>query len=380
MIIINNNYMENINIKELVSAINEIQMARPPYVLDKFVVNCHHTEEQRYAHCVLELSIAYDNLRRAKLSVEKAEIELKEIRGWGRKAQIEKELKEIDVEQTKRAMLGALREFDYLYSMWISFPKRYTRDELNNAQPLEFETKLRLQAQHDINATGRISVGNQEGLRMIGMATFPQLDVARSVEKRFLEVGKLKVLIAIPTEKKAEKGVPCIEGLQFVKEAEIRLYNVFGRSIDDAYTNIVETAIEDKADYIMTVEDDTFPPADAMLRLFNLIKENPKTAVGAWYPMRREPREGVPIILKAGIRQPLVDDGKIHEVYTLPMGCSIFPVEMFMQIPFPWFKTTSHLSQDSFFSQLARDHGWKLLVDTSIKCKHIDRETGKIYE
>lgn len=53
---------------------------------------------------------------------------------------------------------------------------------------------------------------------------------------------------------------------------------------------------------------------------------------------------------------------------------------MFTKISYPWFKTTPNMTQDSFFSQLAREAGYKLLVDTNIKCKHIDRSTGKVYE
>jgi len=46
---------------------------------------------------------------------------------------------------------------------------------------------------------------------------------------------------------------------------------------------------------------------------------------------------------------------------------------------YPWFVTTTHLSQDSFFSQKAREAGWKLLCDTGIRCRHVDRDTGRSY-
>ena len=370
----------NENLTELVKAFDEIQMPRPPYVLEKMVVESKFTEEQRYAQCTLELSIAYDNLRTAQIGCELKEIEIEEITTPGRKGELEKEQKKIELEQTRRAMLGALREFEFLYKMWKKFPVKFTRKQLNEAQKEEYTKRLEVQAEQDMNATGRISQSNQEGLRHIGKVVYPTLDVARDVEKRYLEEGKSRVLLAVPTEFKAEKGLPCIDGIDIPSGSEIKIYNSYGRQVAEAYNDIVQTALEDQADFIITVEDDTFPQKDALIRLMELIRKNPKCAVGAWYPKKEESRQGVHIIQQNGKRRDLQDDGKIHEVYTMAMGCSIYPIEMFMQIPYPWFKTTAHLSQDSFFSQLAREAGYKLLVDTSIKCKHIDRVTGKIFE
>lgn len=170
------------DITELVQAFDEIQMSRTPYILENMVVNSKFTQEQRYAQCVLELSIAYDNLRLANLHIEQKQIEIDEIKTEGRKGEIEKEIKRIELEQTRRAVLGTMREFDSLYEIWLKFPKRYTREELNNAQEKEYAIRLELQAQQDLNATGRITQGNQEGLRQIGKMIYPELDIARSVE------------------------------------------------------------------------------------------------------------------------------------------------------------------------------------------------------
>ena len=97
--------------------------------------------------------------------------------------------------------------------------------------------------------------------------------------------------------------------------------------------------------------------------------------------MRDGTGHGVPIVLGAdGKRKPLVVDGEIHEVYTLPMGCTVYSKDVFCKIEQPFFQTTELLSQDSFFSQKLRDAGFKLYCDTSIRCKHIDRVTSKVYE
>ena len=368
----------NINRNEMLQAFDEIQMARPPYVLNKLVVGANHTQEQRYAQCVLELSIAYDNLRLAELHIEQKQNEINSINTEGRNGEIQREIKQIEQEQTRRAMLGAMREFEYLYHLWQSFPKKYTRQELNEAQPLEYQMKLRLQALQDKNATGRISQGNQEALRLIGEMPFPELDYNREVEARFLENGDIKLSIVVPTEFQ-DKNLKCISGLSYPAGVQIRIENCYGLPVADAYNKLVQTAIDARSDYILTVEDDTFPESDALVRLFELAKAVPNAAVGAWYPKKEASKQGVHIVLN-GDRTHLKADGDIHEVYTLSMGCTLYPIAMFKRIAYPWFVTTSQLSQDSYFSQLAREAGFTLLVDTSIRCKHIDRITGVVYE
>ncbi len=372
--------IKNKDVEEMLMAFDEIQMPRTPYVLENMVVNSKFTLQQKYAQCVLEMSIAYDNLRTARCGAELKQIEIDKIKGKDRKAQLEKEVKKIELEQLNRARLGAMREFEYLFKLWKSFGRTFTREELNSAQEMEYTLRLETQARQDMNASGRISVSNQEGLRQIGRFPYPELDISRKVEKRFLESGKYRIMIAVPTEEKAEKGLPCIEGIEFPNGAEIKIYNSWGRKVDDSYNHIVETALADKADFIFTVEDDTFPPKDALVRLMKLFEKNENCAVGAWYPKKEINRQGVHIEIIKGKRGAMPDDGQIHEAYTMAMGCSVYPIEMFMKIPYPWFKTTENLSQDSFFSQLARENGYKLLVDTSIKCRHIDRRNGDIYE
>lgn len=369
------------DIEKMFQAFDEIQMARTPYMLEKMVVGSKFTKEQCYAQCVLELSVAYDNLRLAELHMKQKQLDIDILKKKkDKKSKLEIEIKKIEQDQIRRAMLGASREFSCLYELWQSFPKQYTREELNNAQPLEFKRRLELQALMDKNATGRVSVGNQEGLRQIGVTQFPELDYAREVDQRFLQEGDVKLSIVVPTEFKAENGLPCIEGLSLPAGVQVRIENCFGLSVAAAYNKLFQTAMDARSEYVLTVEDDTFPRSDALVKLYELVRANPKCAVGAWYPKKEKAHQGAHIILKDGKRQFL--DNKVlgvHEVYTLSMGCTLYPIEMFKSIAYPWFKTTTNLSQDSFFSQLAREAGYKLLVDTNIKCEHRDRVTKEIF-
>ena len=203
-------------VKEMESAFLEIQMPRTEFVLNKFVVGQHDHDTLAYSQCVLEMQIKYDNLRRAKLGRRRIEIQIKELEDKGTEIdQIDADLKRIDLEEQDRAVLGALREFEALYKIWQSFPKKYTREEIDAAQPDYWKLRLERQAQQDLQATGRVGVGNNEALRQINMAATPKLDHIREVEKKYLEVGDVKILIVVPTREKAER-LPVLENLNHV--------------------------------------------------------------------------------------------------------------------------------------------------------------------
>lgn len=379
--------LENDNLpEELKAAFDEIQQPRTPYALKHFVVGAHHTEEQRYAQCVLEMQIAHDNLRLARLSRRRKEIEIEKL-PKDDLGNLDRQVKQIEIEQTDRAILGAMREFEALYELWQAMPRKFTREELDQASSNEFAAKLLTQAKNDVLSFGRVQVGNLEGLRQAGLPA-PLANIAvdprsiESVERRYLEQGKFRILIGTPSASATRpESLPCQEGIQIPAAAEYKSFCVYSRPIDEAFTFIVREALRTEATYLFTVEDDTFPPPDALIRLFALVQNNPRSLVGAWYPKRSRPREGAHIVCPdSRERGPMIDDGTVQEAYTLAMGCSLYPIQVFKEIPEPWFKTTTHLTQDSYFSQLAREAGWRLLVDTSVKCKHIDRVTGEVYE
>lgn len=170
--------IEKVNslIDELKEAFDAIQQPRPDYVLEKFVVGQHDTEPQAYMQCVLEMQIKYDNIRRAKLTREKLLLQIIDLEASDDAIeQIDANLKKIDIEAQDRAMLGALREFETLYRIWQGFGQRYTRAELNAAQEEYWVKRLTRQANQDIQATGRIGVGNLEALCQAGLRPLPAL-------------------------------------------------------------------------------------------------------------------------------------------------------------------------------------------------------------
>lgn len=368
-------------IKDMEKAFDEIQQPRSEYVLQNFVVGQHDTLETQYSQCVLEMMVKYDNIRRAKLNKRKLTIKINEYEAKNTELdQIEADLLKIDLEEQDRAMLGALREFESLYKIWQSFPKKYTREDLDENQPIYWSKRLQRQAYQDMQATGRIGVGNHEALRQAGFVSVPDNSLASNVEKKYLENGDAKCLLVVATKDKVEK-LPNIEKLELPVGLQVKITNVHGMNVDGAYNHAVKIALEDNADFILTVEDDTYPPEDGFVKLLRVYNENKQNCiVGGWYPRKGKSRQGTAIIIKDGKRTDLQPDGNIHDVYTIPMGFTLFPVSLFKELDKPFFMTTDNLTQDSFISQKARDKNYKLLVDTSIMCKHLDKDSNIMYE
>ena len=366
-------------LEKMLQAFDEIQQPRTPYVLEDLVVNTKFTDQQRYAQCVLELSIAYDNLRLARIDAEMKELEIEELTDTDKKTQLEKEKKQIELEQLNRARLGAWREFSYLFGLWQKFDKNFTREELNEAQPLEYEMRLKTQALHDIVSKKLwISAWNLEWLRQakIGYDAIALPQQRDEIEKKYLEEWKLKALIIIPSKDRltAQQIDDLIWHVDFPSNVQMRIENIHSSPVADNYNAGFEKAINEWTSHIVTIEDDQVLEKDSLIRLFDFALDNPDCCVGAWYPKRQKTRQGVHIALSWGHRRFLEDDGEVHEVKTLAMGLSIYPTWIIQQLDYPYCKTTDALSQDSYLSQKIKDKGYKLLVDTKIKIGHKDRD------
>src|SRR3990172_2387363 len=139
-----------------------IAMPRPAYVLEHLVVLPNEHITQQWQQCVLEMRIKYNNIRRSLLQRQKL---LRDIES--EQDDLEVQIKQIDLDDLDWGLLGMAREFEALHAIYKQFPKRFTREELDAGQAEYWFNRLVKQSIHDINATGRVGVGNQEALRQI---------------------------------------------------------------------------------------------------------------------------------------------------------------------------------------------------------------------
>lgn len=177
-----------------------------------------------------------------------------------------------------------------------------------------------------------------------------------------------------------------------------------GDEVGEAYNRMIRGILADpelsKWKYILTLEDDNLIPADAHIRLLESIEAGPFDAVGGLYftkgdvnmPMAYgDPTEfartGQLDFRPRDIRKAL-ELGAIMEVNGIAMGCSLYRLSLFKDIPAPWFVTVGDvlpetgpqvMTQDLFFCRNARKVGKRFAVDMRVRVGHLDINSGIVY-
>jgi len=196
--------------------------------------------------------------------------------------------------------------------------------------------------------------------------------------------------------------------------------NVIGYSIDDAYNIITAKALELGVDWLVSIEDDVLIPPDLLIKFGQYMDAGNEPIVSGLYYTKSEPAE--PLLFRGRGNGPFHDWKKGQKVTVdgLPMGCLLIHTsilkavteisEMYQtfdgQSLKRVFETPRRMSfdpqkgverqegtQDLYFfdrvieNDILKKTGWKkaarrkwpFLCDTSIFCKHIDRQTGRQY-
>src|SRR5208282_1747756 len=177
-----------------------------------------------------------------------------------------------------------------------------------------------------------------------------------------------------------------------------------GHEVGQAYDAMIKMILEHPGlkdwKYILTLEDDNLPPPDAHLRLLESIEEFKYDAVSALYftkgdinmPMAygdpaESARTGVLGFHPRDVRAALAA-GQIMPVNGIAMGCALWRMSLFRDIPPPWYVTLNDLvpgkgivgmTQDLSFCKRAREAGKRFAVDMRVKVGHLDVASGTIY-
>jgi len=179
---------------------------------------------------------------------------------------------------------------------------------------------------------------------------------------------------------------------------------VDGDEVSVAYNRTVETILThevfSKFKYILTLEADNIIPQMASILLLNAMHENDYDAVAGLYHMKSP----IQVSLAFGREGERDDDGRLSmqpidltddilnnrivPVNGVPMGCTLWKMELFRDMEAPWFKTQTRLhkdgimeiqTQDLYFCSAAREKGKRFAVDCRVKVGHLDVTTGEIY-
>lgn len=155
-----------------------------------------------------------------------------------------------------------------------------------------------------------------------------------------------------------------------------------GMPFDHARNAASMKALEVGATHLFFLDSDVIPPRDAVLRL---LAHNQPIISGMY--CRRSPPASVPVMLKNNQWITQFPQGKVIEVDLVGAGCLLIQRDVLANLPpqrpgkhwFDWRvdlpdlqgQGLRPLSEDFTFCEHARKHGYKILVDTSIKCRHV---------
>lgn len=183
------------------------------------------------------------------------------------------------------------------------------------------------------------------------------------------------------------------------------LMQVVGHEVGEAYNTAIKQILENpewsKWQYIMTLEDDNLPPADAHIRLLESLEWSKFDAMSGLYFTKGDC--GMPMAYgnpddyrQTGLLdfrprdvRAAIQQGNIMEVNGIAMGCALWKLSLFRDIPAPWFVTVADViperggavaqTQDLFFCERARKNGKRFGVDMRVKVGHMDIDTGIVY-
>jgi len=154
---------------DIMLAMSEVQQARSNFQLEKFVINQHDTDEMRYVQTIIELQQLYYTIKTVSLEMKKTEIEINRLRETEDEIdELDAQIKELGLEQTRLVGIGAFRELDQLLNIYNSFEHKYTREEIEAAQPEYWNKRLSRQATLEAIGGTQAQAAHLDSLRQIG--------------------------------------------------------------------------------------------------------------------------------------------------------------------------------------------------------------------
>ena len=168
------NNVEKKYTQDLLLSISEIQQARSNFQIENFVINQHDTPEMKYYQTLIELQNLYYTIKIINLQMKKAKIQINDLKKTGNEIdKIDAEIREIEFEQIKVVAIGTVREIEKLLTIYNSFDKKYTREEIEKNQEEYWSKRLHRQAVLELMANGSTAqAGHLESLRQIGIINF----------------------------------------------------------------------------------------------------------------------------------------------------------------------------------------------------------------
>jgi hypothetical protein len=151
-------------------AIEEVQQPRSRFQLERFVLGQHATPEMQYYQTVIELQDSIYKYKMAQIGVQKAELKIAKLRATGDELdELKAQEVELGLAQTSYAMVGAEREMKHLLEIFDSFTHKYTREEIEAAQPDYWQARLSNNAKAMLMGGSGVNAAHIEAMEQAGV-------------------------------------------------------------------------------------------------------------------------------------------------------------------------------------------------------------------
>ena len=155
---------------EIEKAIAEVQQPRSRFQLERFVLGQHATNEMQYYQTLIELQDMIYKYRLAQINVKKAEAKIAKLRATGDEIdELKAQERELGLAQTRFAMIGAEREIAHLVDIYNSFDHKFTRAEIEAAQPDYWQARLTNNARAMLMGGGGVNPAHIESMEQAGI-------------------------------------------------------------------------------------------------------------------------------------------------------------------------------------------------------------------
>jgi FMN phosphatase YigB (HAD superfamily) len=151
-------------------AIAEVQQPRSRFQLERFVLGQHATPEMQYYQTVIELQDAIYKYKLAVINVKKSELKIAKLRATADELdELKAQEVELGLAQTSYAMVGAEREMKHLMEIFDTFTHKYTREEIEAAQPDYWQARLTNNAKAMLMGGSSVNAAHIEAMEQAGV-------------------------------------------------------------------------------------------------------------------------------------------------------------------------------------------------------------------
>lgn len=155
---------------EIEKAIAEVQQPRSRFQLERFVLGQHAAPEMQYYQVCIELQDMIYKYRLAEINEKKTKIKIEKLRATGNEIdELEAQELELGLANTQYAVIGAQREIAHLVDIFNSFEHKYTREEIEQAQPLYWQNRLTNNAKAMLMGGSGVNASHIEAMEQAGV-------------------------------------------------------------------------------------------------------------------------------------------------------------------------------------------------------------------